>query len=321
MMNKKLGSFLSFLTTKKFIIPAALLIAVASVGGIVMHFTLAVNTNVKGINTFNIPAEMNIDVALINCEYNSASLDVKISKPKDGAEFFTNDKIEFSSAYTYKCDDTPKFAYSWNLDNSSKPFSQNKNSATLKNLTAGDHTVKYMVSDDKIKISKTIKFKVKNLNTVQCYQTCDSHNICANRLTCSNSKCVLESNPSSKECKPNQAPDWVSISTPVNGNTYETACDYQYSNYPCVSFVGNAKDPEDGNLSGNSLKWYYQFYDCNSNNTVYGSSVYFGSGNNPALFLGLTYCGKYKIILKATDSQGLEKTTEVEVTLYNSRRG
>ena len=68
-----------------------------------------------------------------------------------------------------------------------------------------------------------------------------------------------------------------------------------------VAFVGSATDPENGSLSGNALQW--------------GSSVDGPLGTGEALTRADLSAGTHIIVLSATDSQGAEASTVVQISV------
>ncbi len=90
-------------------------------------------------------------------------------------------------------------------------------------------------------------------------------------------------------------PTNVSIELPANGASFKTG--------DAVTFVGNASDPEDGTLTGNSLKWFSHI------------DGILGEGST------ITYSrlkeGSHQISLVAEDSEGNTKTAQIKIQITN----
>lgn len=82
--------------------------------------------------------------------------------------------------------------------------------------------------------------------------------------------------------------------------------------------TGTGTDPEQGNLTGNDLKWFIE-YDQKGSWIKYNGGNHFATGSDMSINIGSFPRGTnlFKITLKATDNQGLSHSTSTIIDYYD----
>jgi len=281
MLNRT--ELLKFILSKKalllLILPVALLI-------IFLAFILLPPTpyNIPfSINyKFDISPELQVDLENLRCIYSNESLTATINQPSNNTAFLATNSINFIGSYSYKCRTGNVIKEQWFLDGSDTQFAEGSN-AYLSDLKAGYHTIKYVINAGKISTTQSIQISVNNPEI------------------------------------PNNAPI-VSIRSPIESQIYSNLVyemlNQTYKIYADVLFSGSATDPEDGNLSDNSLTWFYQLQ---GGPRIQSASV----GNSFTERLYANDCNNaryaiYSITLVANDSKGKTSEKSVQIQLDNA---
>lgn len=253
-------------------------------------------------NKITIHPEFNINTDLINCLNSADALIPKIDKPTEGQTFLTTDNIAFAGSNIFKCQsliDQSKvkyklnYKYEWFLNSASTTFSTAQ-SGSLGKKPAGSYNLKFKVTLEVVglqTIDKQVEVNFKVNAPVLSVVT-------QKPVTKPPTKPPVNKSPSAK------------ITNPKSEASYTATYDAKSGRYyAIIRFTGTGTDPEDGNLTGGSLSWYYK--------TPTGTKTFFGNGPNPSLTVYVNACSTtiYTITLTAKDSKGATGSASISVTV------
>ena len=102
-------------------------------------------------------------------------------------------------------------------------------------------------------------------------------------------------------------PPVPTIATPASGSKYIAG--------QTISFSGGASDPQDGTLSPDSLTWQVDLHDSSGVHSILPPTSGIASGTfTTSQAVDTSTSVYYRIILTAVDSDGLQKSTHLDVT-------
>ena len=263
----------------------------------------------NGNKKIKISPEININDDVVKCLEEENVLNAQIKKPAANEQFTEDQEIKFEGSVDFKCNDLLKkegveqtYKYEWFLNAEGQSFSEEL-SGILGKKPEGSYIIRFKVTLnleglEDLKKEAEVKFKV--VPEVTEGQTTTP---------------PKTSNPPPvtppPAPPPNQAPN-SQIIRPKTGSTF-TASTYNAKTglyYVSVGLAGAGTDPEDGTLSGSSLKWYYQ--------KAGSGKTYIGAGANSSVNLSAPVCGStaYTLYLDAIDSKGAVDESSVNITVY-----
>jgi len=118
---------------------------------------------------------------------------------------------------------------------------------------------------------------------------------------------------------PTNIPPTPIITSPAAGlrllaDQYNSTIGKYYRN---ITFCGHGSDPEDGDIYGRKVEWYYRVSPGGGIYQILGAGTPLGTCPNFRLYLqDLNADSTYEIRMRVTDSGGLMSSTSIYVTLY-----
>lgn len=241
-------------------------------------FTTELQINPQINYSLKIDPTINLDKELIACLQDSNSFKASISKPS-GSNFSSNQRISYAANVSYSCEQLveSKLEFEWKLNG--LLLSEAKE-GVISPLPAGQYT---------------LELQVKYANDYGDWQALDKKTLK-----------IKQQQPQAV----NKSPNTPIITSPLPGeydygNSVRTCGFKEY----CIEVyvAGSASDPEDGELTGNSLNWYFTIGN--------GAQQSAGSGVSNSFLVPFFVPDPIKITLKATDSKGATSESSIIINL------